>query len=88
MRMGERLDDELVDLPEDDGLVEVTLKSAYYISFDQPLNRDSLNLFELSGRFRYVTCASVAVELSQSLLNQLSDALPQLVDFLSSKILQ
>ena len=81
IRMSDRLDDELVGLPEGDELVESMFKSVHRIIFDQPLTRDSPNLFELSDRFRYVSCVSVTVELSQALLDRLPDALPHLVYF-------
>ena len=81
LSMSDSLDDELVSLSKGDELVEAMLKSAYDLHFEQPLTRHSLNLFQLSDRFQYVTCVSVYVELSQALLDRLPDALPHLVFF-------
>ena len=81
MQVSDRLDDELVDLPEGDELVESMFKSTEAIRFVQPLTRHSPNLFELFGRFRYVSSVQVVVELRQVLLDRLPDALPHLLSF-------
>ena len=79
--MSDALDDELADLQEGDKLVESMFRSVESIDFKRPLTKQSLSLFELSNKFRYVSVVHVDVELSQTLLNQLPDALPHLVMF-------
>ena len=79
--MSDALSDVLVDLPEDDELMESMFRSAKCIEFERPLDMKSLNLFELSNRFRYVSTINIHVELSQTQLDRLSDALPYLVCF-------
>ena len=78
--MNDQMDDELVGLPEGE-LVESMFKSASEICFEESLTKHSLNLFELSSRFRFVTFVHVKVEQSQALLDRLPDALPHLVHF-------
>ena len=82
--------DELISLPEGDEHVRSMFKSAQYINFESDLKssiecfifkKEPVNLFKLSDRFRYVWSASVSTGLSQSLLDQLPDAFPHLVEF-------
>ena len=81
LRMSDALDDELADLQEGGELVQSMFRSAQCVSFERPLAKESLNLFELSDRFRYVCVAYVEIELSQTLLDRLSDTLPHLESF-------
>ena len=81
LRMSDAVDDELVDLPEGGGLVESMLRCAKCIRFSLPMTKQSLNLFELSNRFRYIYAVSVDIEMSQNLLERLPDALPNLTQF-------
>lgn len=79
--MSDHLDDQLVELQEGNALVESMFRSAKCIRFEQPLSKASLNLFELSDRFRYIFSFWITIEPSQSLLDRLPDALPHLLDF-------
>ena len=83
-------DDELIGLQEGDELVRSMFRSAQCINFESDLftslnsfrsKKKSLNLFKMSNRFRYVCSASVQIEPSQSILDQLPDVFPHLVEF-------
>ena len=81
IRINDSLDDELIHLAENDDLVGSMFKSVTQINFGQRLSKESLNFFDLSDRFRYVSSACLYVELSQVLLDRLPAAFPHLVDF-------
>ena len=76
--MNEKVYDELIDLPKGDPLVESMIKSVTEIIFKQHL---SLNFFFLSDRFKYISSVRLSVEMKQSQLDRLPDALPLLVNF-------
>lgn len=80
--MSNCLDRELIGLQARSELVKSMFRSVQCILFKRPLYRESLNLFKMSGRFRYVFYVSISTELSQTLLDRLPDALPHLVDFI------
>ena len=83
LQLSNSLDDDLIDLFEDDVFVEGMLKSVTEITFEQRLSKKSLNFFDLYlvDRFRYVFAVGINVELSQALLDQLPDAMQNLVNF-------
>ena len=74
---------ELDGLPEGNELVESMFRSAQYINFKTYFlpGLMPVNLFKISDRFRYISCANLKAEFSQTLLDQLPDALPHLVEF-------
>ena len=79
--VNEAVYEELIDLPTDDLLVESMLKSTIEVTFEQPLSTESLNFFYLSDRLRNISCVRVSLEMSQTQLDLLPDALPHLVNF-------